>query len=261
MDSYELRFSGIARLYGRTAWQKLRTARCAVIGIGGVGSWAAEALVRSGIQHVTLIDLDDICITNTNRQLHTLHHTIGEPKVSAMATRLQAINPDATIISVQDFFTAQTADTLLRDGFDVIIDAIDSTKNKCLLIAACRERGIPLVSVGGSGGRSDPSQIRMADLSETTNDALLRQTRRHLRTHFQFPSEGPLGVRAVYSLESPVYPGKDGEICTVREPSSQARLDCDGGYGSASFVTGSFGFAAASAAIKIVATLPAINCK
>lgn len=251
MDAYELRFGGIARLVGRKAWQQLRQARVAVIGIGGVGSWSAEALVRSGIEKISLIDLDEVCITNTNRQLHTLHGEIGRAKVSVMAERLKAINPAAEIQAIQDFFTAETSSQLLEPGYDLIIDAIDSTRNKCLLIASCRERGIPLVSVGGSGGRCDPSQIRIADLSASTHDALLRQTRRRLRQHYDFPSEGSLGVPTVFSLEDPVFPGQDGEVCTVRDPNTKARLDCEGGYGSASFVTGSFGFAAASAGIRL----------
>lgn len=256
MEAYDLRFSGIARLYGRRAWQRFRTARVAVIGIGGVGSWAAEALARSGVQDLTLIDLDEICITNTNRQIHTLHATIGQAKVSVMAERLRAINPEIQVQCVQDFFTPATADTLLAIDYDVVIDAIDSLQNKALLIARCRERGLPLVSVGGAGGRSDPSQIRIADLSLSQNDALLRKTRRLLRSEYEFPSQGSLGVPTVFSLETPLFPGADGEVCERREAGSQARLDCDGGFGSASFVTGAFGFAAAAAALRVIAEAP-----
>lgn len=252
MDVKELRFGGIARLFGRKAWDHLQGVHCAVIGVGGVGSWAAEALVRSGIHTLSLIDLDEICITNTNRQLHTLHSNIGRAKVEVMAERLRAINPDADIRPVQDFFTAQTADALLAPTFDLVIDAIDSTRNKCLLIARCRELSIPLVSVGGSGGRCDPSQIRIADLSDSTHDALLRQTRKKLRNYHGFPAAGSLGIPTVFSIEDPVFPGQDGEVCTIRDPNLKARLDCEGGYGSASFVTGSFGFAAASAGLRLL---------
>ncbi len=253
MEAYNLRFSGIARLYGRRAAGIFQTAKIAVVGIGGVGSWAAEALARSGIQHITLIDLDDICITNTNRQIHTLHHTIGQPKVEVMAQRLRTINPEAHVELIQDFFTGTTAETLLAPRYDLVIDAIDSLQNKALLIASCRRLGIPLVSVGGAGGRRDPSLIRVADLALSQNDALLRKTRRILRADYGFPNSGTLDIPTVYSIEIPVFPGSDGEVCERREEGSKTRLDCDGGFGSASFVTGSFGFAAASAALRYLA--------
>lgn len=254
MEAYDLRFSGIARLYGQRAWQRFRQARVAVIGIGGVGSWTAEALARSGVQDITLIDLDEICITNTNRQIHTLEGTIGQAKVSAMAQRLKAINPDIRVAGVQDYFTPETAAQLLAPGYDVLIDAIDSLQNKALLIARCRERGLPLICVGGAGGRSDPSQIRIADLSMSQNDALLRKTRRLLRSDYHFPPAGPFGIPSVFSLETPLFPGADGEVCARREAGSSTRLDCDAGFGSASFVTGAFGFAAASAALRLLAS-------
>jgi tRNA A37 threonylcarbamoyladenosine dehydratase len=253
MDSYELRFNGMARLFGRKAWQTFRSKRVAVIGLGGVGSWAAEALARSGLGAIDMIDLDEICITNSNRQLHALEGTIGQPKVEVMAARLQLINPDARVTPIVDFFTASTAQQLLDKPYDLVIDAIDSLQNKCLLLALCRDRQIPIVTVGGAGGRLDPTQIRLADLTQSTSDALLRQTRKVLRQKHNFPSEGPWGIPAVFSIERPLFPGSDGEVCHQREDGVNLRLDCESGYGSASFVTGSFGFAAVSAGLRILA--------
>lgn len=251
MNPYEQRFSGIGRLYGQRAWQSIRRARFAIIGLGGVGSWTAEALVRTGIEHITLVDLDEVCISNTNRQLHAHEGNIGRAKVEAIAERMKAINPEAEIDAVVDFFTVQTASHLLDRGFDVVIDAIDSMENKCLLIAQCVERSIPLVTCGGAGGRTDPSMIRIADLGESTNDSLLRSVRKKLRKNHHFPADGKIGVPAVFSLEAPVFPNAQGEVCSTREPGVNFKLDCASGYGTASFVSGSIGFAAASAGIKL----------
>jgi tRNA A37 threonylcarbamoyladenosine dehydratase len=225
----------------------------AVIGIGGVGSWSAEALARSGIARLTLIDLDDVCITNTNRQAHALHNTIGREKVAVMAERLRLINPECEVTTISEFFTAQTAESLLAQPYDLVIDAIDSLQNKCLLIALCWQKNIPLVTVGGAGGRQDPTQIRCDDLSLSRADGLLRQVRKHLRQRYAMPAEGLLGIPAIFSLEAPVFPSKDGEVCARREDASQLRLDCEAGYGTASFVTGTFGFAAAAAGLKLLA--------
>lgn len=251
MNPYEQRFSGIGRLYGQRAWQSIRRAKFAIIGVGGVGSWTAEALVRTGIEHITLVDLDEVCISNTNRQLHAHEGNIGRAKVEAVAERMRAINPDAHIDGVVDFFTAQTSSHLLDRQFDVVIDAIDSMENKCLLISLCVERRIPLITCGGAGGRTDPSLIRIADLGESTNDSLLRSVRKKLRKYHHFPATGKLGVPAVYSLEAPVFPNAQGEVCSTREAGVNFKLDCATGYGTASFVSGSIGFAAASAGIRL----------
>ncbi len=253
MSPYELRFSGIGRLYGQKAWQRFQTSHIAIVGIGGVGSWTAEALARSGVARITLIDLDDVCITNTNRQAHALADTVGREKVAVMAERLRLINPECDVRTMSEFFTAQTAETLLAPSYDLVIDAIDSLQNKCLLIASCWQRKIPLVTVGGAGGRQDPTQIRCDDLSLSRADGLLRQVRKQLRQRYGLPAQEHLGIPAIFSLESPVFPGKDGEVCSRREEGSQLRLDCEAGYGTASFVTGTFGFAAAAAGLKLLA--------
>ncbi|MCX6131812.1 MAG: tRNA threonylcarbamoyladenosine dehydratase, partial [Proteobacteria bacterium] len=181
MDGFQQRFNGIGRLYGEKALQRFQASHLAVIGIGGVGSWTAEALARSGVGRLTLIDLDEVCISNSNRQVHALQNTIGQLKVNVIAERLRLINPQLEVSAIGDFFTSQTSERLLDIGFDGVVDAIDSLQNKCLLIARCRARHIPIVTVGGAGGRRDPTQIQVHDLSASSHDALLRHVRRELR--------------------------------------------------------------------------------
>jgi tRNA A37 threonylcarbamoyladenosine dehydratase len=247
MDGFQQRFNGIARLYGEAALERFRTAHMAVIGIGGVGSWTAEALARSGVGRLTLIDLDEICVSNSNRQLHTLTETIGQSKVKVMADRLRAINPELRVDAVEDFFTSSTAAQVLAGGFDGLVDAIDSLKNKCLLIARCQELRIPLITVGGAGGRRNPAKVQIADLSQTSSDGLLRQVRRELRHSYNFPKEGPFNIPAVFSTEAPVFPTPEGGVCDKPQVGQGGKGGCEQGYGAASFVTGTFGFAAASA--------------
>jgi tRNA A37 threonylcarbamoyladenosine dehydratase len=257
MSDFETRFGGIARLYGREGLEKLRGAHIGVIGIGGVGTWAAEALARSGIGALTLVDLDEICVSNINRQIHSLTETAGRSKVGVMAERIHAINPGCRVTAEQAFFNAQTAEALLAPRYDFVLDAIDSGANKVLLLARCRERGLPVVSCGAAGGRRDGTLVRVADLAGVTHDRLLAGVRKKLRQEFQFPADGsPMGIDCVFSAEAPVFAQRDGTVCAVRgQPEDDgARLDCNGGLGSATFVTGAFGFAAAGLAVqKIVA--------
>jgi len=256
MDSdYQARFSGIARLFGKAGADRLRRAHVAVVGIGGVGSWSVEALARSGIGQFTLIDLDDVCITNVNRQIPALSGTFGRPKVEVMAERVAAIHPGARITATRAFFTASTADTLLGAGFDAVLDAIDPLDQKCHLIAGCRRRGVPLVTVGGTGGRRDPLLVRTADLAQATHDSLLQKVRKRLRAEhgFERGKDVRFGVDCVFSTEPQIYPQSDGTVCEVRKPGSDLRLDCRSGYGTAAFVTGAFGFAAAALVVRRLA--------
>nr|WP_261370652.1 tRNA threonylcarbamoyladenosine dehydratase [Akkermansia muciniphila] len=165
--NYEARFGGIGRLYGNSGLSLLRSARIAVVGIGGVGSWAAEALARSGVGTIILMDMDDLCITNTNRQIHALASTIGQSKTETMATRIREINPEAEVIPISNFYTASNAEKLLSAEPDVIIDAIDSLIPKAHLIASCYRSKQPLVTCGGAGGRINPARIEIDDLSRT----------------------------------------------------------------------------------------------
>ena len=250
MDRYEARFGGIGRLYGRDGLQRLRQSHVCVVGLGGVGSWAIEALARSGIGALTLLDLDDVCISNVNRQLHAIDGELGKPKVEVMARRVQAINPDCLVDPRQAFFLKSNAQEILRTPFDAVLDAIDSPSLKCLLIASCLERGIPVVTTGGAGGRRDPTAIEIVDLAFSSYDRLLAQVRRLLRRRHSFPrGDKPFGVECVLSREPAVYPGADGSVCAQRPEDPDLRLDCNSGYGTASFVTGAFGFAAASRVI------------
>jgi tRNA A37 threonylcarbamoyladenosine dehydratase len=245
MNDDEQRFGGLARLYGAGGLQKLLQASVCVVGIGGVGSWSAEALARSGIGQITLVDLDDVCVSNVNRQLHALDGAIGRPKVEVMAERIRAIHPACKVTTIAAFFTETTAEEILEPRFDFVIDAIDHAANKSLLIALCRQKEIPIVSGGGAGGRRDPAVIEVADLAQTSHDALLRQVRQKLREDHGFPRDPktPFGVPCVFSTEPATAPA---EGCA-------GRVTCDNGYGTASFVTGTFGLVAASCVVSKIA--------
>jgi tRNA A37 threonylcarbamoyladenosine dehydratase len=247
MSDYATRFGGIERLVGRAGTARLQTAHVCVLGIGGVGAWSAEALARSGVGALTLVDLDEVCVTNINRQLHALTETVGQPKVEVMAQRIRGINPECRIIAEQKFFTAETADELLAPRYDFVLDAIDNVTNKVLLLARCREKQLPVVACGGAGGRRDATAIRHADLAKVSHDRLLAEVRKRLRKQHGFPGEGQLmGIECIYSAEPPVFAQPDGSVCPTRGPVEDGtRLNCNGGLGSATFVTGVFGFAAA----------------
>jgi tRNA A37 threonylcarbamoyladenosine dehydratase len=255
MSDFETRFGGIARLYGREGLARLRAAHVCVVGIGGVGTWVAEALARSGVGTLTLVDLDEVCASNINRQLHALTGTVGRAKVEVMAERIRAINPECSVVAEQQFFTAQTAAALLAPRYDFVVDAIDSVTNKVLLLAGCRDRGLPVAACGGAGGRRDGTLVRTADLARVTHDRLLAEVRKRLRREFAFPTDGTaMGVACVFSAEPPVFAQPDGSVCTLRAAAEEGtRLNCNGGLGSATFVTGAFGLAAAGIVVQSLA--------
>jgi tRNA threonylcarbamoyladenosine dehydratase len=203
-----------------------------------------EALARTGVGSLTLVDFDEVCISNTNRQLPAFATTIGKSKVAVMTERVRAINPECVVYAREEFFTAVTAEAILSQKFDCVLDAIDSLANKCLLIVRCVQAGTSIVTVGGAGGRRDPTAIKIADLSETSHDPLLQKVRKALRADYGFPSRGRFNVPAVFSPETPILP--DGSVCTGE------RLNCNTGYGTAAFVTGAFGFAAAGCVVKAI---------
>lgn len=253
--NYEARFGGISRLYGKRGLDILRNSRLAVVGIGGVGSWAVEALARSGAGTLILMDLDDLCITNTNRQIHALQTTIGQPKTEAMAARVRSINPEAEVVSINSFYTAANAEKLLAEQPDVIIDAIDSLAPKAHLIASCYRSKQPLVTCGGAGGRINPAKIEIDDLSRTKGDPLLSSLRYKLKKDYGLPlgaKARKLKIPCVFSQETPVYPTCDGETTCQRDPAFQGKMGCDAGFGSITHITGTFGFFAASAAIQML---------
>lgn len=257
-DPYQERFSGIRRLYGSLGANALREAHVAVIGIGGVGSWCAEALARTGLGEITLVDLDDICTSNTNRQIHTLSQTVGQSKVEVMAERLRMINPDCRLNAESYFLTDRTLEGVLERPLTGAIDAIDAVRPKCLLLAECVKREIPIVTCGAAGGRNDATLIRIEDLSRTFNDALLHQVRKNLRSNYGFPSgEGSrkkFGIRAVFSPEDVHYPQEDGCVSHERPSTQSAGLRCDAGLGAVTHVTATFGLLAAGEMINLVAS-------
>ena len=245
--NFGARFGGIARLYGAAGLEKLRAAHVAIVGIGGVGSWTAEALARSGVGKMTLVDLDEVCVTNTNRQIHALDGAVGKAKVDELAARITKINPDCEVIAYQQFFTEETAESILEGGFSYLVDAIDGLSNKCLMVAQCREREIPIITCGAAGGRRDGTAVRVADLNRANYDKLLFKVRKRLRQKHGFPrGTKNFGVACVYSAEPVMYPQADGTVCEAKENSEgPMKLDCEGGLGAATQVTGAFGFAAA----------------
>ncbi|MFY0665667.1 MAG: tRNA cyclic N6-threonylcarbamoyladenosine(37) synthase TcdA [Natronospirillum sp.] len=254
MLDYEDRFNGVARLYGTRALDAFRRAHVAVIGVGGVGSWSVEALARSGIGELTLYDLDDVCVSNTNRQLHTLGSTIGQFKVDVLAERCRDINPDIVVHARQAFITADNlADQGLND-MAFVIDAIDSVKVKVALIDYCRRQKIPFVTTGGAGGQIDPTRVQLVDLAKTIQDPLAARVRSELRKQHGYVKGGKsMGVPCVFSDEPLVYPQDDGTVCATKNLTGGTRMNCAGGFGAAMAVTATFGMVAASAALKRLA--------
>lgn len=249
------RFGGIVRLYGQEAAHLFTHARVAVVGLGGVGSWTAEALARSGVRTLILQDMDDLCITNTNRQIHALEGNYGRAKVEAMAERLHLINPALNTIPLLSFYTVAHPERLFDQRPDVVVDAIDAMTPKAHLIAECLRRRVPLVACGGAGGRIDASRISVADLARTCGDNLLSQLRRKLRQEYGLPlfDRCPeIGIPCVYSPERPRFPHCDGSVSCEREEGQRGGIGCASGFGSATHVTGTFGFMAAGAALKLL---------
>ena len=256
MSTEDPRFAGIARLYGIEGLERLRAAHVAIVGVGGVGSWAAEAMARCGVGEISLFDLDDVCVSNSNRQLHALSTTIGRDKVEVMAERLRGINPDCTVHAVADFVTRDTMAEYITPNIDCVIDCIDAVNAKAALIAWCKRRKIQIITTGGAGGQIDPTRIEVADLAHTIQDPLLSKVRSTLRK--EYPNEGftrdlkkKFGIPAVFSSEPLRYP-ENGASCD--EPPTLAGLNC-AGYGSSVCVTAPFGLFAASVALRQLAGL------
>ncbi len=253
-NGFNDRFGGIRRLYGSHALDRLRHSHVCVIGLGGVGSWAAEALARTAVGNITLIDLDDICITNTNRQLHALSDTIGRSKVEVMAERIALINPECHCRVIEDFVTEDNIPQLISAEFDYVLDAIDSFRVKAALIAYCKRNKIKIITTGGAGGQMDPTQVQITDLTKTWHDPLARKVRNQLRDRHGFNKTGKkFGVDCVFSTEQAVYPQADGTVCQSKPVGEGSmKMDCASGFGAATAVTATFGFAAAA---RIVAKL------
>lgn len=261
------RFGGVERLYGGPALARLRAAHVAVAGIGGVGSWAVEALVRSGVGRLSLIDLDHVAESNLNRQIHALGSTIGASKVEVMAQRIADISPDCQVRLVDDFLTVENIDDCLGADVDFVVDAIDQPRVKAALIAWCRDHGKALVVCGAAGGRSDPLALRREDLAMTRGDALLASVRSRLRRQHGFTRTAgqSFGVTVICSVQLPLaqpaavaaaVTGPAAAVAAAADPAPDAADDAMpgsalacAGYGSIVTVTATMGLAAAQVAI------------
>ena len=250
-SDYERRFGGVRRLYGEAGIKKLQGSHIVVIGIGGVGSWTAEALARNAIGHITLIDLDNISESNVNRQLHAVDGAFGKAKVSAMHERILSINPHCVVIEIEDFITIENLESLLNFQCDVIVDCIDDAQAKIALADFCKRKQLPLIMAGSAGGRLDPTRAQVADLAFVTGDRLLSKVRNQLRRNYAFPKasntkrSAKFGIDCVYSDEQAIKPESACEV----DSSAITGLNC-AGYGSSVCVTAPFGFTAAQLAIQ-----------
>jgi tRNA A37 threonylcarbamoyladenosine dehydratase len=247
-EGYRQRFGGIGRLFGTAAMETLAGATVVVVGVGGVGSWTVEGLIRSGVGRIVMIDGDDVCVTNTNRQLPALSGTVGRPKTAVLAERMRLINPEAVLEERVEFLGAGNVAQLLPGGIDFVIDAVDHTGVKALMIAHCGALRVPVLTVGGAGGKVDASAVRCADLAQAQGDPLLRMVRRELRrTHgFAGGHDGPMGIPCVYSAEVQRRPMEE----CGGEGGGSLRMDCASGWGAGVFVTGVFGLAAAGEVVR-----------
>lgn len=240
-EDYKLRFDGTRRLYG-AKYDLLAKSRVALIGLGGVGSWSCEALARSGIGFISLYDLDDICISNVNRQLPALTQTVGKPKIKVLSERIKQINPNCQVEEHLMWVLPNKIEELFTDKFDFIIDACDSLKTKVALSAWCKRNKIGFISCGSAGGKTDATKIKVLDLADAIQDPLLARLRAKLRKEHNFAKGGKkMGVKVVSSDQAIIKP----EDCQT----GGAKLDCGGGLGSFLPVTGTFGFVAAGFAI------------
>lgn len=243
----ERRFGGIGRLYGIPALARFRAAHVCVIGVGGVGSWIVEALARSAIGQLTLIDLDNVAESNINRQIQALSGTIGQAKIAALAERIAQINPSCRVHQIEDFIAPDNLEQMLAGkGYDYVIDAIDSVKAKAAVISYCRNNDINIVTIGSAGGQTDPTRIEVRDLTRTEQEPLLKMVRKRLRTQYNFPRsmKTKFGVDAVFSMEPLTFPETEAACDIDGGTEGVTGLNC-AGFGSSMVVTASFGMIAA----------------
>lgn len=256
-DRIHRRWDRFVRLVGDAGVLRLLSSHVTVFGLGGVGSYVAEALARSAVGRLTLVDFDDVCLTNVNRQLQAFPATVGQSKAALLAERVRAIHPEAWVDPVQAFYDANTSEALLTPRPDFVVDAIDNVTSKVLLLETCLTRGIPVISITGAGARMDPTQVRVADLMQTKVDPLARVLRKEL-TRRGFGAAGDIGLPVVYSEElirEPEMPAWDRDagfqcICPHRADSPHACEKRRVIYGTASFMTAAFAMAAAAAVVR-----------
>ncbi|MDE2400098.1 MAG: tRNA threonylcarbamoyladenosine dehydratase [Burkholderiales bacterium] len=243
----ERRFGGVRRLHGSAAYDRLRAARVAIIGVGGVGSWAAEALARSGVAELTLIDLDHVAESNINRQIQAVDSTLGQAKVLALKDRIAQIHPGCVVHAVEEFVDeANVADLLSAAALDAVIDCCDQVRAKAAVAAWGWQHERLIVAVGAAGGKMQPQLVQVADLAEATHDPLLASLRQRLRQRHDGARKGRMGLSCVFSRET-VRPSQDGE-CSV-----DGSLNCSG-YGSSVTVTATFGLVAAAQVMNHLGT-------
>ena len=249
--STKFRFSGIERLYGEKSLDIFRNSKITIIGIGGVGSWAAESLGRSGIGNIRLVDLDDICVSNINRQIHALTSTINKSKVFTMEERLKQINPDIKIEAIEEFANQNNMDQIIDEKTDIVIDCIDEVRVKAALINYSKQNKIKIITAGGAGGKKDPTKVKIKDLSKTTHDPLAAKLRKILRKEYNFPQElnKKFNIECIFSEENIIFPENFKKQNGIRN------IDCSNGFGSITNVTATFGFAAASRALSKLLTI------
>jgi len=248
-EKTDRRFAGVERLYGKQVLENFKQSHIVIIGIGGVGSWVVEAMARNAIGKLTLIDMDVIAESNINRQLPALSSTLGRNKIDVMAERAKDINADCELVLVDDFLTKDNLEELIDPDADYVIDCIDNSRVKAALLAWCKRKKIKIITLGGAGGQTNPSLIKITDLSKTEHDPLLSKTRKLLRQEYSFTTniKRRFSIPCVYSTEHLKYLTPTGEITTYKtETDETTGLSCAGGIGSSVMVTASFGFMAAA---------------
>jgi tRNA A37 threonylcarbamoyladenosine dehydratase len=259
MQSVDERFKGFRQLVGEGPFEKISRASVCIVGLGGVGSWVVEALARSGVGALTLVDLDEVCVTNINRQIHALSSTVGVAKVDILVERVLQIHPSCIVTPIKRFFTPSTADSILSERYDLVIDTIDRVDNKALLLAKCVERDLPVITVGSGGERLDPSSALVSDLARTIHDPLLQCVRKTLRQRHAFPKgeRAKFGIPCIYAplQRGPRSPQAVNQVsgnCELDPRDARGRKSCNDGLGSAVFMTGTLGFLAAAEAVRLL---------
>lgn len=247
MSPEEKKFAGVASLLGNENLEALKSAHFLIIGLGGVGTWTVESLARSGVGAMTLVDLDDICVSNTNRQLHAHEGNYGKFKAEALQERIHSINPNCQVNVELSYFNQKSIDRIFSQKYDMVIDAIDSVDDKCLLLDYCYKNQQKVVTVGGAAGKQDPTLVTIAELAKTKNDMLLRGVRKRLKRDYRYPlGRGKAKVKCVFSTEL----APKLEVCDLPASGQNVKLDCEGGLGTTTYMTGTFGFLLSYIAIK-----------
>jgi tRNA A37 threonylcarbamoyladenosine dehydratase len=253
------RFMGFTQLVGQEAYERISRASVCVVGLGGVGSWTVEALARCGVGAITLVDLDEVCVTNVNRQLHALTSTVGTSKAEVLEARVREINPECSVRVLKKFFSEKTAEEILGGGYSLVLDTIDTADHKVTLLAECARRGIPAITVGSAGNRTSPTTARVEDLSKTIHDPLLQIVRKRLRQDYDFPrsERTRFDIPCVYAPLQRGSGDTEERHCGTDESQPKARAkSCNAGLGSAVFMTGTIGFIAAAEAISFLSQEP-----